>query len=65
MRRTRSTPPVHRRLTTDGRTALRWVFDHFTALYGDPRDPSLEAWTLLAGLASETSRVRLGTLARE
>jgi F420-dependent oxidoreductase-like protein len=39
-----------------------WVFDHFQALYGDPRGPSLEAWTLLAGLARETTRVRLGTL---
>jgi F420-dependent oxidoreductase-like protein len=39
-----------------------WVFDHLKALYGDPKGPSLEAWTLLAGLARETSRVRLGTL---
>ena len=39
-----------------------WLFDHFKALYGDPKGPSLEAWTLLAGLARETSRVRLGTL---
>jgi F420-dependent oxidoreductase-like protein len=39
-----------------------WVFDHFKALYADPKGPSLEAWTLLAGLARETSRVRLGTL---
>jgi F420-dependent oxidoreductase-like protein len=39
-----------------------WVFDHFKALYGDPRGPSLEAWTLLAGLARETTRVRLGAL---
>ncbi len=39
-----------------------WVFDHFKALYADPKGPSLEAWTLLAGVARETSRVRLGTL---
>jgi F420-dependent oxidoreductase-like protein len=39
-----------------------WLFDHFKALYADPNGPSLEAWTLLAGLARETSRVRLGTL---
>jgi alkanesulfonate monooxygenase SsuD/methylene tetrahydromethanopterin reductase-like flavin-dependent oxidoreductase (luciferase family) len=33
-----------------------WAFDHFKALYGDPKGPSLEAWTLLAGLARETRR---------
>jgi F420-dependent oxidoreductase-like protein len=39
-----------------------WVFDHFSALYGDPGGPCLEGWTLLAGLARETSSIRLGTL---
>lgn len=50
------------RLAEDAGLEGIWVFDHFKALYGDPRGPSLEAWTLLAGLARETSRVRLGTL---
>jgi F420-dependent oxidoreductase-like protein len=39
-----------------------WVFDHFTALYGDPKGPCLEAWTLLSALGAVTSRVRLGAL---
>src|SRR3984893_13951005 len=39
-----------------------WVFDHFSPLYGDPNGPCLEGWTLLAGLAALTSRIRLGVL---
>lgn len=39
-----------------------WVFDHFTALYGDAKGPCLEAWTLLAALGALTTRIRLGTL---
>src|SRR5215210_2647665 len=50
------------RLAEDAQLDGVWVFDHFTALYGDPDGPSLEAWTLLAGLARETSRIRLGTM---
>jgi len=39
-----------------------WVFDHFKPLYGDPSGPCLEGWTVLARLAAQTSRIRLGTL---
>src|SRR5438128_10623564 len=39
-----------------------WVFDHCTPLYGDRNGPCMEAWTLLAGLAALTSRLRLGVL---
>lgn len=42
--------------------ASAWVFDHFTALYGDPKGPCLEAWTLLGALGEATSRIRLGAL---
>ena len=39
-----------------------WVFDHFKPLYGTGPGPCLESWTLLAGLAAATERIRLGTL---
>jgi len=39
-----------------------WIFDHFRPLYGDSAGPCLEGWTLLAGLAAATRRIRLGTL---
>ncbi len=39
-----------------------WVFDHFKALYGDPRGPCFEAYTLLGALAAATTRIRLGAL---
>ena len=38
-----------------------WIYDHLTAL-GDPTQPTLEAWTLLAALATQTSTLRIGVL---
>ncbi len=39
-----------------------WLVDHFVDTDGDLRRSCLEAWTLLAGLAARTSRIRLGIL---
>jgi F420-dependent oxidoreductase-like protein len=39
-----------------------WLFDHFMALGRDPGAPVLEAWTLLAALAAQTTRIRVGVL---
>lgn len=38
-----------------------WIPDHFVPPYA-PEGPRLEAWTMLAGLATRTERVRLGVL---
>lgn len=38
-----------------------WVADHFVN-YMQPNAPWFESWTLLAALASRTSRIRIGTL---
>src|SRR3954452_14904613 len=39
-----------------------WLWDHLIPLRGDAGADALEAWTLLAALAAETSRLRLGVI---
>src|SRR5438093_2704364 len=39
-----------------------FTWDHFFPLYGDPDGPHFEGWTLLAAMACETSRPRIGLL---
>jgi probable F420-dependent oxidoreductase len=39
-----------------------WVWDHFYPLYGDPSAAHFEAYTLLATMAADTERARIGAL---
>src|SRR6266699_6175253 len=39
-----------------------WLWDHMVPLRGDVTGPALEAWTLLAALAAQTQRLRLGVI---
>ncbi len=39
-----------------------WLWDHLVPLRGEVTGPALEAWTLLAALAAETQRIRLGII---
>src|SRR5262249_53494195 len=39
-----------------------WNFDHFIPIRGSTDNPCLEGWTMLAGLAAQTTKLRIGTL---
>jgi len=39
-----------------------WNFDHFEPIYSDRRGPCMEGWSMLAGMATATRRLRLGCL---
>lgn len=39
-----------------------WVYDHFHTVPVESQEPTYEAWSLMAALATATSRVRLGQM---
>src|SRR3989442_3097864 len=39
-----------------------WVYAHFIPIFGNQNDACLEGWTMLAALAAETHRLRVGVL---
>jgi F420-dependent oxidoreductase-like protein len=39
-----------------------WIPDHFYAGYGDPEGPCFEAWSVVAAMATQTKRIRIGPM---
>ena len=39
-----------------------WVYDHFHTVPEPTQEPTLEAWTVMAGLAAATENIRLGQM---
>ena len=50
------------RTTEDAGFAGLFRSDHLTSAFGDPRQPSLDAWVSLTWLASHTRRIRFGPM---
>ena len=51
-----------RQVDSDNRWDSAWNFDHFYPIHGDLEGTCYEAWTMLAALAQETSRITLGSM---
>src|SRR5438045_1858683 len=39
-----------------------FTFDHFMPIFSDPNGPCFEGWSLLAALAAQTRRIKVGVL---